>query len=61
MCIVHPIRYVNWSRDAEDDPSRPQDDVAGGLLRRMMLMDESEEGRTEQVPTQKDDRQVVVT
>jgi hypothetical protein len=61
MCIVHPMRYVNWSCDAEDDPSWPQDDVAGGLPRRMMLMDESEEGQTEKVPTQKVDHQVVVT
>jgi hypothetical protein len=24
MCIVHLMRYDNWSRDAEDEPSRPQ-------------------------------------
>jgi hypothetical protein len=24
MCIVHPMRYGNWSRDEEDELSRPQ-------------------------------------
>jgi hypothetical protein len=40
MCMMHLIRWANWARDAEDDPSRPQDDVTGGLLRKVMLMDE---------------------
>jgi hypothetical protein len=31
----------------------------GGLLRILKLMDESEEGQTEQVPTQKADHQVI--
>jgi hypothetical protein len=60
MCIMHPMRYVNWSRDAEDKPSRPQDDVAGGLLRMVMLVDEPKDGQAEQVPTRKAGRQVVV-
>jgi hypothetical protein len=33
----------------------------GGLLRIVKLMDESEEGQTEQEPTQKADPQVVAT
>jgi hypothetical protein len=49
MCIVHPMRYVNWSREAEYEPSRPQDDVKGGLLRMVMLGDKLEDGQTEQV------------
>jgi hypothetical protein len=24
ICIMHFIRYASWSRDAEDEPSRPQ-------------------------------------
>jgi hypothetical protein len=31
----------------------------GGLSRKVMRMDEPEEGQTEQVPTQKADRQVI--
>jgi hypothetical protein len=32
----------------------------GGLLHKVMLVDQPEDGPTEQVPTQKDGRQVVV-
>jgi hypothetical protein len=38
------MRYVNWSRDVEDEPSRPQDVVKHDLLRKVMLMDEPEDG-----------------
>ena len=49
MCIVHPMRYVNWSRDVEDESSWSQDGITGGLLRMVMLVDELEDGQTEQV------------
>jgi hypothetical protein len=50
MCIVHPMRYVNWSRDAEDEPSRPQ-------VRATLHGDA--DGRTCLIKCQdKDDRQV---
>jgi hypothetical protein len=55
------MRYVNWSRDAEDEPSRPQDDVKCGLLHKVMLVDQPKDGQTEQVPTQKAGHQVVAT
>jgi hypothetical protein len=58
---MHPMRYVNWSRDAEDEPSRPQDDVKCGLLHKVMLVDQPKDGQTEQVPTQKAGHQVVAT
>jgi hypothetical protein len=38
-----------------------QVDPKRGLLRIVKLMDEPKEGQTKQVPTQKADRQVVVT
>jgi hypothetical protein len=41
---MHLIRYASWSRDAEDEPSWPQDDVTSGLLHMVMLMDEPEDG-----------------
>jgi hypothetical protein len=60
FALCKSFRYVNWSRDAEESElSRPQDGVMGGLLRILKLMDESEEGQTEQVPTQKADHQVI--
>jgi hypothetical protein len=49
MHIMHLIRCARWSRDAEDEPSRPQDDVTGGLIRKVMRMDEPEDGQTKQV------------
>jgi hypothetical protein len=57
---VHLIRYASWSRDAEDEPSRPQGDVTGGLLHKVMLVDQPHDGQTKQVPTQKAGRQMVV-
>jgi hypothetical protein len=33
------------------EPSRPQDDTTGGLLHEVMLVDQPEDGQTEQVPT----------
>jgi hypothetical protein len=44
MCTMYLIRYANCSRDAEDEPSRPQDDVSGGLLHKIMLVDQPEDG-----------------
>jgi hypothetical protein len=46
---MHLIRCARWSCDAEDEPSRPQDDVMGGLIRKVMRMDEPEDGQTKQV------------
>jgi hypothetical protein len=43
MCIMHLIRCASWARDAEDEPSRPHDDVTGGLLRMVMLVGELED------------------
>jgi hypothetical protein len=60
MCVMHLIRCASWARDAEGDPSRPQDDVTGGLLRKVMLMDEPKNGWPDQVPTQNDGHQVIV-
>jgi hypothetical protein len=53
MCIIHLIRCASWSRDAEDEPSRPQDDVMGGLLCMVLLVDLPEDGQTERVSEQK--------
>jgi hypothetical protein len=47
------MRYVNWSRDAEDEPSRLQDDVKRGLLHKVMLMDQPKDGQTQRVPRQR--------
>jgi hypothetical protein len=60
MCIIHFIRCACWASDVEDKPSWPQADVTRELLRKMMLMDEPEDGQTEQVSEQKADRQVDV-
>jgi hypothetical protein len=49
MCIMHFIRRASWSRDAEDEPSRPQDIVKRELLRKVMLMDEPKDGWPDQV------------
>jgi hypothetical protein len=38
------FRYIKWSRNAEDELSRPQNDVKRGLLHKVMLMDEPEYG-----------------
>jgi hypothetical protein len=53
MCIMHLIRCASWSRDAEDELSRPKDAIKRGLLRKAMLMDELKDGWPEQVSDQK--------
>jgi hypothetical protein len=53
MCIMHLIRCASWSRDAEDELSRPKDAIKCGLLRKVMLMDEFKDGWPEQVLDQK--------
>jgi hypothetical protein len=49
MHIMHLIRCASWARDAKDAPSRPQDDVTGGLLHEVMLVDQPEGGQADQV------------
>jgi hypothetical protein len=53
MCIMHLIKCASWARDAEDEPSQPQDAVKREPLRKVLLMDEHEDGQTEQVSEQK--------
>jgi hypothetical protein len=57
---MHLIRYASWSCEVEDEPSQRQDDVTGGLLQKVMSVDQPEDGQTKQVPTQKGGHQVVV-
>jgi hypothetical protein len=45
-----------WKKSRVD----PQDDVTGELLQEVMLVDQPKDGQTEQVPTQKAGRQVIV-
>jgi hypothetical protein len=59
MHFIQVRELTMWCGGQE--PSRPQDDVTGELLHIVKLMDESKDGQTEQVPTQKADHQVVIT
>jgi hypothetical protein len=54
MCIMHfnQVRLL-ITRCGGQEPSRPQVDVTGGLLRIVKLIDESEDGWTKQVSEQK--------
>jgi hypothetical protein len=46
------IRCASRSRDAKNDLGQPQDDVTGGLLHKVMLVDQPKYGQANQVPGQ---------
>jgi hypothetical protein len=50
---MHLIRCASWSRDAEDNPSRPQDVVTGWVTPQVDVDDEPKDRQTEQVSEQK--------
>jgi hypothetical protein len=49
---MHLIRCASWSRDAEDNPSRPQDVVTGWVTLQGDADDEPEDRQTEQISEQ---------